>query len=140
MYVQFAQKAVIQWQGKLLLVRKSMDDPHQPGRWELPGGRMQNGETPDEALIREVYEEVGLEVSPGRPLAVWSWRLGNQPDSPTVVAVARLCEAGGDEVDMSRHGPGDFIDGYRWVPKDEVLDLDLIPNSREPLAVALKNL
>ena len=91
MYVQFAQKAVIEWQGRLLLIRKGQDDPHQPGRWELPGGRLQHGESLDDALVREVREEVGLDVSPGRPLALWSWRLSNEQDAPTVIAVDRLC-------------------------------------------------
>jgi 8-oxo-dGTP pyrophosphatase MutT (NUDIX family) len=138
--VQFAQKAVIQWQGKLLLVRKSMDDPHQPGRWEFPGGRMEDGETPDEALIREVREEVGLDVLPGMPLALWSWRLGKEPGSPTVVAVARLCEASHRDVTMSRHDAGDFIDTFGWFRRDEVLALDLIPDSCGPVAMAIGNL
>src|SRR5437762_8381547 len=54
----FAQKAFIWNHGRLLLVRKSDEDPNQPGRWEVPGGRMEFGEEVDEHLIREVNEEV----------------------------------------------------------------------------------
>jgi 8-oxo-dGTP pyrophosphatase MutT (NUDIX family) len=140
MYVQFAQKAVIEWQGRLLLIRKSYDDPHQPGRWELPGGRIKHDESPDEALVREVREEVGLEVHPGRPLALWSWRLGSEQDAPTVIAVARLCKASDGDVDMSRNDKEDFIEKYGWFKRDEVLDLDLIPSARGPIATVLANL
>ncbi|GAA5041447.1 8-oxo-dGTP pyrophosphatase MutT (NUDIX family) [Thermocatellispora tengchongensis] len=140
LYVQFAQKAVIEWEGKLLLVKKSQDDPHQPGKWELPGGRLLQNESPDEALVREVREEVGLEVDPGRPLAVWSWRLGSEADAPTVVAIVRHCTANDVAVDMSRHDEDDFIDKYAWFDRDSILGLDLIPSAREPLAMALANL
>ncbi|MBF8184180.1 sulfotransferase [Nonomuraea sp. K274] len=140
MYVQFAQKAVIEWQGRLLLIRKSQDDPYQPGKWELPGGRMKPDESPDDALVREVREEVGLDVSPGRPLALWSWRLGSEQDAPTVIAVARLCKTSAGDVDMSRNDEDDFIEKYGWFERDEVLDLDLIPSARGPIATVLANL
>ncbi|WP_327106946.1 NUDIX domain-containing protein [Nonomuraea glycinis] len=140
MFVQFAQKAVIEWQGKLLLVMKSRDDPHEPGKWELPGGRMQRDESPDEALVREVYEEVGLKVRPGRPLALWSWRLGSGEDAATVIAVARLCTANNVDVDMSRQVEDDFIERYGWFDRDEILGLDLIPSAGGPIATVLENL
>lgn len=50
--------------GRLLLIRRGQE----PGRglWSLPGGRVEPGETDHEALIREVAEETGLRVRPGR--------------------------------------------------------------------------
>lgn len=139
-FVQFAQKAVIARQGRLLLVRKGPDDPHQPGRWEFPGGRMKLDESPDEALVREVREEVGLHVRPGRPLAMWSWRLGAEPDAPTVVAVARLCETSLGDVDMSGNDEGDFIEECGWFEQDEILELDLIPSARGSIMTILESL
>jgi ADP-ribose pyrophosphatase YjhB (NUDIX family) len=49
--------------GRLLLIRRG----HEParGRWTLPGGRVQPGETDAEAVIRELREETGLAVHPG---------------------------------------------------------------------------
>jgi 8-oxo-dGTP diphosphatase len=51
---------------RILLIRRG----HEPeaGRWSLPGGRVEPGETDHQALVREVREETGLEVVPG-PLA-----------------------------------------------------------------------
>jgi ADP-ribose pyrophosphatase YjhB (NUDIX family) len=50
--------------GRLLLVKRG----HEPeaGRWSLPGGRVVPGESDPQALVREVREETGLWVEPGR--------------------------------------------------------------------------
>lgn len=67
--LEFAQKAVVVNHGKVLMLRKSSDDPYYPGRWDLPGGRMKDSEDVDTHLVREVLEETGLVVSPfGRPM------------------------------------------------------------------------
>src|SRR6516162_3273510 len=51
-------------QGRLLLIKRG----HAPGAglWSLPGGRIEPGETDAEALVREMREETGLTVEPGR--------------------------------------------------------------------------
>jgi 8-oxo-dGTP diphosphatase len=53
-------------QGRLLLIKRG----HEPGAglWSLPGGRIEPGETDAEALVREMLEETGLKVAPGRLL------------------------------------------------------------------------
>src|SRR5499427_9584533 len=50
--------------GRLLLIKQG----HEPeaGRWSLPGGRVVPGESDPQALVREVREETGLWVEPGR--------------------------------------------------------------------------
>jgi 8-oxo-dGTP pyrophosphatase MutT (NUDIX family) len=137
MHLQFAQKAVIELDGRLLLVRKSITDPHQPGKWELPGGRLQDNESVDEALIREVHEEVGLDVEPGRPLAIWSWRMGDAADASTVVAVARFCTVSAGTICMDNHEDSDHIERWGWFSPDAVMQLDLIPSARGPIQAAL---
>jgi mutator protein MutT len=46
--------------GRLLLIRRG-HDPHR-GLWSLPGGRIEAGESPEQAVVREVREETGLEA------------------------------------------------------------------------------
>jgi len=43
-----------------------------PGRWFLPGGRVEHGEDPVETVQREFLEETGLAVGIGEPVGVWS--------------------------------------------------------------------
>lgn len=54
-----------EWQAApaLLLTRRSSKLKDHPGQWALPGGRIDEGETPVEAALREMHEEVGLELT-----------------------------------------------------------------------------
>ncbi len=47
-------------QGRYLLLQRSSDSTCWPGAWEVPGGKVEPGESPEEALLREVKEETGL--------------------------------------------------------------------------------
>ena len=49
--------------GRLLLIKRGHDP--EAGRWSLPGGRIEPGETDAQALVREMREETGLIVQPG---------------------------------------------------------------------------
>ena len=52
--------------GRLLLIQRG-HDPHR-GLWSLPGGRIEPGESAEQAVVREVREETGLDVMPRRPV------------------------------------------------------------------------
>lgn len=53
------QKAIIEHDGKVLLVRNT------EAHWQLPGGRLNEGENPREGIIREIKEELGADIEPG---------------------------------------------------------------------------
>ena len=55
--------AVIRRGDQILLASRPADKP--PAGWEFPGGKMEAGETPAAALIRELEEELGVRVMPG---------------------------------------------------------------------------
>lgn len=60
--------------GKILLCRISKELPRWQGSWTLPGGGLNFGESPEEAVIREVEEETGLRVATRRIAEIDSFR------------------------------------------------------------------
>jgi 8-oxo-dGTP pyrophosphatase MutT (NUDIX family) len=138
MEIQFAQKAIITHAGQILLIQKNFQDPYQPLKWEVPGGRLREEETLDESIRREVEEEVGIDIEPGPPLSIWSWRLGPSETAPTVIAVARYCKPLSDRISLHGHDDEDHIQSREWIPIEKVPSLDLIPNDRKPILSALE--
>lgn len=59
------------WDGeKILLGKRSSDRGFYPGVWDLVGGHCEPGESPEETLVREAQEELGVTPKTWRPLAV----------------------------------------------------------------------
>ena len=52
--------AVLRWEDKVLIVKRSENERSNPGMWGFPGGGIDHGETPLEAVIRECEEEIGV--------------------------------------------------------------------------------
>ncbi|MDO5528380.1 MAG: 8-oxo-dGTP diphosphatase MutT [Paracoccus sp. (in: a-proteobacteria)] len=59
--VLVAAVALIDTDGRLLLTRRPEGKP-MAGKWEFPGGKVEQGETPEAALIRELREELGIDT------------------------------------------------------------------------------
>lgn len=59
--------ALIEEGGRILLARRK-PGKHMGGRWELPGGKIEPGESPEQSLARELAEELGIEVRVGELL------------------------------------------------------------------------
>ena len=55
-----------QGDGRMLIARRQQGS-HLADYWELPGGKLEAGETPWQGLQRELHEEIGIRVSDGRP-------------------------------------------------------------------------
>jgi 8-oxo-dGTP diphosphatase len=108
--------------GCLLLIRRG----HAPsrGRWSLPGGRVEPGETAQEAVAREVAEETGLTVEVG-PLVGEVRRAG--PPGVTyriqdflVTVLTTTGTPSAHPPDLSRPIAGDDALQAAWVPIDDV--------------------
>jgi 8-oxo-dGTP pyrophosphatase MutT (NUDIX family) len=64
-YYPVSVKGVVVRAGRVLLLRNERDE------WELPGGRLESGETPGQCVVREISEEAGWRVTAGPLLDAW---------------------------------------------------------------------
>ena len=103
--------------GRLLLIRRG----HAPsaGLWSVPGGRMEAGETQEQAVVRELAEETGLVVHPLRPIG--SVRVAG----PGVVYLVTdwLCSVGPGAHPVA----GDDADDAAFVDAAGLAALDMAP-------------
>jgi nucleoside triphosphatase len=108
-----------------LICRKPTNRGVFPGQWALPGGGIEPGEHMEEALKREIQEEVGIEIYDIRPLF---FRDGQYPklfpdgESIDIYMIFLLfsCHACSEEVVV-----GEEFDAYAWVGGPELANYDL---------------
>ncbi len=105
--------AGVLFEGGRVLLTQRKKGTHLEGLWELPGGKIDVDEDPRDALVRELREELGIEVEVGAPLEITSFRypekrvlllffeVTRKPGSrePTIVDVADLMWARKDDLD-----------------------------------------
>ena len=109
--------AAILDRGRVLAARRTTPAA-AAGRWEFPGGKVEAGESPDDALVREIAEELGCVVE------VVSWLAGEVPigDSHRL-AVAAVRVVSGEPVPHEH-------DAVRWLGADELDDVDWLEPDR----------
>jgi 8-oxo-dGTP diphosphatase len=71
--------AIIKKNGRYLLAQRKKDCKSAPSKWEFPGGKVEFGEGPEDALIREIKEELGITISNLRVFTVTSSRNSRNP-------------------------------------------------------------
>ncbi len=103
--------------GRVLAARRTAPAA-AAGRWEFPGGKVESGEAPEDALVRELAEELGCRVE------VTGWLPGTAPigaGHELAVAVCRLRE--GEPVPVEH-------DATRWLAATELDDVDWLDPDR----------
>ncbi len=123
---------VVVWEGRVLLARRAK--PPLQGRWTIPGGTVELGETLHEALVREMAEETGLEVEPLEVLTVFD-RIQREGAEVTFhhVIVDYLCR----RVSGEARAASDALD-VAWVGPDEVGRYDLTEKALTVVADAFR--
>ena len=104
--------------GRFLILQRTANSGWAPGAWEIPGGKLDAGETPDEGLRRELEEETGLTVT-------LDGFEGALPfEMPKVHVVTLVFRA---RVKSGRFRLSDEHDAFRWVSRSEMARADLSP-------------
>ena len=119
-----AVAAVIVEDGRLLLIRRGAEPSR--GKWSLPGGSVEWGETLTDAVRREVREETGLEIEVGKVAGVFD--IITDDEEYHYVIVDYFARPVGGEL-----RPGDDASDARWVSAEELDSLDLTDRLRDRL-------
>ena len=115
--------------GRILLARRA-EEPFK-GRWDIPGGFLEEGEDPVAGLRRELKEETGLDVEPQRFLGVWMDRYGGESTAEATLNLywtARIV-AGDPE-------PADDVSELRWFDRDALPGPNELAFENVPLVLA----
>lgn len=119
-----AVKAIIVHEGKLLLIKRRLDDVHKPGAWEIPGGRLEEGEDPFRGLQRESEEEAGISIRIEHPLRVHHF---TRDDGQRITMIVFLCTSSSQRIRLSE----EHVD-HAWLTIEEAKER-IVPDFREDL-------
>lgn len=115
-----------EYDGKVLFLLRNPNKP-QGSTWGIPGGKIDKGETPKQAVVREFYEETGLTLdSDHLQYADKVYITSEKVDLVFHVFKLQTQEKPGD-VKLS---PPEHV-GYSWVTLDKALQMPLIPGEEE---------
>lgn len=106
-------KGVVIHAGKVLLLRNTRDE------WELPGGRLEVGETPEECVAREIEEETGWRVRVGPVLDTWLYHVSLVNRHVFIATYGCHPTSPGDVVISGEHVAAS------WFPETEIPTLNL---------------
>ncbi|MDD6088146.1 MAG: (deoxy)nucleoside triphosphate pyrophosphohydrolase [Desulfovibrionaceae bacterium] len=97
------------WRGERFLAAQRPKNRSQSGYWEFPGGKIEPGETPEEAVIREIREELSLEVL--RPV-LWKTVEHRYPHTDIILHCFHV-------TDFSGHPVGNDGQRFCWMTPEE---------------------
>jgi ADP-ribose pyrophosphatase YjhB (NUDIX family) len=108
-----ATALVVDDEGRILLARRA----HEPdgGLWDLPGGFVDEGEEPLDALRRELREEAGIEIEPGEFFGILVDRYGDADDAESTLNLYWKARKTAGEL-----RPDDDVAELRWFAPDEL--------------------
>ncbi len=108
--------AILVSNDKVLIAKRRIDD-RQAGKWEFPGGKIEDGESPEQCLAREMKEELNIEVTVGEYL--WESRHRYKRRIISLMAYRTYWKAG--TISPNAH------EEARWVPMHQLDRYDFAP-------------
>lgn len=118
-------------EGKILMGRRSSQEGRFAGYWEFPGGKIEEGEEPDTALVREFEEEIKCKVLKFSLFRSVEW---TYPDRVITVRFyfVRLCRQDPNEMALEAHSE------LQWFDLEEALQAPILPANKEIIELMIK--
>jgi 8-oxo-dGTP diphosphatase len=113
--------AIIEREGKILIGRRKAKQSH-PLQWEFPGGKVEPGETPAQALDRELEEELGIRGAAGREVTSYKYTYPGR--DPIRLFFFRVTEFQGEPANL-------IFEEMRWEPAQSLNRFDFVEGDIE---------
>jgi 8-oxo-dGTP diphosphatase len=113
--------AVIESGGKILIGQRTAEQSH-PLKWEFPGGKVEPGEGPEQALARELEEELGIRGAAGEVMTRYLFSYPGKDEIELIFI--RVREFSGEPRNL-------IFRDLRWQPKFQLAELDFLEGDRE---------
>ena len=107
--------ALIMKDGKILIAKRSTGNKDVIGKWEFPGGKVEENETEEQAIEREIKEEFDILVRDEKFIT----NVISKDKYRQIDLKLYLCKYIDGKIKLNDHSD------YKWVNKDEILDFDL---------------
>lgn len=104
--------------GRFLITKRAMNKEWAPGWWEVPGGGVQAGEDSADAILREIQEETGLDVSKAEGGLLFSYRRENIKEGDNYFVDVYRFTMNIKEEDL--HLQTEETDGYMFASKEQI--------------------
>lgn len=98
--------------------------------WEFPGGKMEAGETPEQALVREIREELDAEIRIDKLLSTIEWDYPNFH----LTMHCYICSPLSNELHLNEH------EAAKWLSKEEIHSVNWLPADDQLLPLIVKEL
>lgn len=109
---------IVNYKNEILILKRSKNDSAFPNNWELAGGGVRYGETPQDSLVREVKEECALNITVLIPLSVNTFYISDEQ----VFETTFLCDVYDGKFDIMLSGEHTE---YKWVALENVESVGL---------------
>jgi 8-oxo-dGTP diphosphatase len=113
--------AILQSDGKILVGQRTPEQSH-PLKWEFPGGKVEPGESIEDALARELEEELGIQGAAGELITSYTFVYPGK--APIELIFFRIRQFSGEPQNL-------IFQDLRWQPKLELAALDFVEGDRE---------
>jgi len=118
--LSFAQKGIILNKKKTkILVSKYLSSKYLAKKLNnkkcLPGGQLEWGENPDESFIREIKEETGVDIKPGDPIMIKTWKYTKDNSLKQIVAVSRIGYYESGSIQLPKGEQETTMEKAKWI-------------------------
>jgi 8-oxo-dGTP diphosphatase len=117
--------AILEREGRILICQRTAQQSH-PLKWEFPGGKIEPGESPSQALERELHEELGITAARSEEITRYEFTYPGK--KPTLLIFLRVTQFEGEPRNLIFHD-------MRWEPSERLASFDFLEGDRDFLRI-----